>query len=48
MTDDPLASENGVARRTDAGIVHAVVNLTVALLRPSQFDVSVDHELSAC
>ena len=48
MTDDPLASKNGEARRTDAGIVHAVVDLTVELLRPSQFDVSVDHELSAC
>ena len=48
MTDDPLTSENGVARSTDAGIVHAVFDLTVALLRPSQFDVSDDHELSAC
>ena len=28
-------------------MVHAVVDLTVALLRPSQFAVSVDHELSA-
>ncbi len=48
MTDEACARENGDALRTDAGMVHAVVDLTVALLRPSQFDVSVDHELSAC
>ena len=48
MTDEACARENGDARRTDAGMVHAVVDLTVALLIPSQFDVSFDHELSAC
>ncbi len=48
MTDEAYAKENGDVRRTNAGMVHAVVDLTVALFRPSQFDVSVDHELSAC
>ena len=48
MTEEAYAKENGDARRTEAGMVHAVVDLTVELLSPSQFDVSVDHELSAC
>ncbi len=48
MTDEACGRENGDARRTDAGMVHAVVDLTVELFSPSQFDVSVDHELSAC
>ena len=48
VTDVACAKENGDARRIYAGMVHAVVDLTVALLRPSQFEVSVDHELSAC
>jgi hypothetical protein len=48
VIDIACAKENGEARRIDAGMVHAVVYLTVVLLRPSQFDVSVDHEPSAC
>jgi len=48
VTDEAYARENGDARRTEAGMVHAVVDWTVELFSPSQFDVSVDHELSAC
>ena len=48
VTEEAYPKENGDARRTEAGMVHAVVDLTVELLSPSQFDVSVDHELSAC
>ena len=48
VTDALEAKENGEALRTLAGIVHAVLDLTVALLTPSQFVVSCDHVLSAC
>ena len=46
-TEAPGASEKGEDRSILPGIVHAVFNLTVALLTPSQFAVSCDHVLSA-
>ena len=48
MTEALYDKENGDARRTEAGIVHAVFVFTVALLIPSQFVVSCDQELSEC
>ena len=48
MTEALYDNENGDARRTEAGMVHAVFVFTVALLIPSQFVVSCDQELSEC
>ena len=48
ITEAPLPNENGPARRTLAGIVHAVFVLIVALFTPSQLFYSYDHELSVC
>ena len=37
FTDALYASEKGDSRRTEAGMLHAVFNFTVALFTPSQF-----------